>query len=132
MSTASVLRGNVLSRRTLPCAVTNLTVGYTGSKGKDMFLRGVANTLDLGTRTRLAPAFGQIDYKTSGCVDGLIINGQALKGCGEASYDALQLSATRRFRGGLSGGLQYQYSRKRGPTQGSNNCDDRILSNPTE
>ena len=31
--------------RELPGEI-NLTVGYTGSKGKDMFLRGVANTLD--------------------------------------------------------------------------------------
>ena len=31
--------------RELPGAI-NLTVGYTGSQGKDMFLRGVANTLD--------------------------------------------------------------------------------------
>ena len=32
--------------RELPGAI-NLTVGYTGSQGKDMFLRGVGNTLDL-------------------------------------------------------------------------------------
>ena len=45
---------------------------------------------------------------------------QAIKGCGYASYDALQLSATRRFRSGFTGGLQYQYSRNKGTTQGSN------------
>ncbi len=105
--------------RELPGAV-NLTVGYTGSRGKDMFLRGVANTLDLTTRTRQQPTFGQIDYKTSGCVDGLVINGQALTGCGEASYDALQIGVSRRFRSGLTGGMNYQYSRNRGTTQGSN------------
>jgi hypothetical protein len=98
----------------------NLTVGYTGSKGRDMFLRGVANTLDFNTRTRLQPTFGQIDYKTSGCVDGLTVDGQTLSGCGEATYNALQLSATRRFRAGFTGGVQYQYSRNRGTTQGSN------------
>jgi len=49
-----------------------------------------------------------------------VINGNAVSGCGEASYDALQLGLTRRFRGGLSGGLQYQYSRNEGTTQGSN------------
>jgi len=43
-----------------------------------------------------------------------------LSGCGRASYDALQLSATRRFRSGFTGGLQYQYSRNKGTTQGSN------------
>jgi hypothetical protein len=105
--------------RELPGAV-NLTVGYTGSRGKDMFLRGVANTLDLNTRLRQQPAYGQIDYKTSGCVDGLVINAQPLSGCGRASYDALQLSASRRFRAGFTGGVQYQYSRNKGTTQGSN------------
>ena len=105
--------------RELPGEV-NLTIGYTGSRGKDMFLRGVANTLDFNTRTRQQPTYGQIDYKTSGCVDGLVINGQPLSGCGRASYDALQLSATRRFRAGFTGGVQYQYSRNKGTTQGSN------------
>ncbi len=93
--------------RELPGEV-NVTVGYTGSQGKDMFLRGVANTLDVNTRTREFPAVGQVDYKTSGCVDGLVINGNALSGCGYASYDAVQISATRRFRSGFTGGLQYQ------------------------
>ena len=105
--------------RELPGAI-NLTVGYTGSKGRDMFLRGVANTFDNATRVRPVPSVGQVDYKTSGCVDGLIINGNAVSGCGRASYDAFQVSATRRFRAGLSGGLQYQYSRNEGTTQGSN------------
>jgi len=98
----------------------NLTVGYTGSQGKNMFLRGVGNTLDFATRTRQVPTYGQVDYKTSGCLDGLTINGQAINGCGYATYNALQLSATRRFRGGLSGGVQYQYSTNKGTTQGSN------------
>ena len=34
--------------RELPGEI-NLTVGYTGSQGKDMFLRGVGNTLDFNT-----------------------------------------------------------------------------------
>ena len=110
--------GASLSRE-LPGAV-NLTVGYTGSRGRDMFLRGVANTFDNGTRVRPYPAVGQVDYKTSGCLDGLVINGNAVSGCGEASYDALQISVSRRFHQGLTGGLQYQYSRNEGTTQGSN------------
>ena len=105
--------------RELPGAV-NVTVGYTGSHGKDMFLRGVSNTLDFNTRLREAPAVGQVDYKTSACLDGLVINGNPIRGCGYASYNALQLSATRRFRTGFTGGLQYQYSRNKGTTQGSN------------
>jgi hypothetical protein len=105
--------------RELPGAL-NLTVGYTGSQGKDMFLRGVANTLSLATRTREVPGFGQIDYKTSACLDGVVINDSPIRGCGRASYDALQVSATRRFQGGFTGGFQYQLSRNRGTTQGSN------------
>jgi hypothetical protein len=105
--------------RELPGEV-NLTVGYTGSQGKDMFLRGVSNTLDLTTRTRPSPSVGQVDYKTSGCFDNLVINGNSINACGRAQYDALQLSATRRFRAGFTGGFQYQFSRIRGTTQGSN------------
>ena len=71
--------------RELPGAV-NLTIGYTGSRGKDMFLRGVANTFNDVTRVREVPSVGQVDYKTSGCVDGLVINGRELTGCGRASY----------------------------------------------
>jgi hypothetical protein len=105
--------------RELPGAM-NLTVGYTGSKGRDMFLRGVANTFDNVTRVRPVPSVGQVDYKTSGCLDGLVINGNPISGCGEASYNALQIGLSRRFRSGLTGGLNYQYSRNEGTTQGSN------------
>lgn len=106
-------------QRELPGAV-NLSVGYTGSQGKDMFLRGVGNVLDLSTRVRPQPTYGQIDFKTAGCVDGLVLTGRPATGCGRASYDAFQLSATRRFQGGFTGGFQYQYSRNKGTTQGSN------------
>ncbi|MBY0495248.1 MAG: TonB-dependent receptor [Cyanobacteria bacterium] len=105
--------------RALPGAV-NFTVGYTGSQGKDMFLRGVGNTLNVSTRARPVPGYGQIDYKTAGCVDGLTIAGSPVSGCGYATYDALQVSATRRFQSGFTGGFQYQLSRNRGTTQGSN------------
>jgi hypothetical protein len=105
--------------RELPGEI-NVTIGYTGSEGKDMFLRGVANTLDPTTRTRPQPSYGQIDYKTSGCLDGLVINGNGITGCGRATYHALQINASRRFRTGFTGGFQYQYSRNRGTTQGSN------------
>ena len=105
--------------RELPGEI-NLTVGYTGSQGKDMFLRGVGNTLDLTTRQRPVNNYGQIDYKTGGCVDGLTIAGQAVRGCGYSEYNALQISATRRFRSGFTGGFQYQFSSNKGTTQGSN------------
>ena len=114
----NVQYGASLSRE-LPGAV-NLTVGYTGSRGKDMFLRGVANTFDDATRQRPVPSVGQVDYKTSGCVDGLVIAGQAIAGCGKASFNALQIGLTRRFRSGFTGGMQYQFSKNEGTTQGSN------------
>ena len=106
-------------QRELPAAF-NLSVGYTGSQGKDMFLRGVGNVLDVTTRVRPVPSYGQVDYKTAGCVDGLVIANSPVSGCGYASYDALQVGLTRRFRSGFAGGVQYQYSRNRGTTQGSN------------
>lgn len=106
--------------RELPWAI-NLTLGYTGSQGRDMFLRGVGNVLDPVTRVRPMPSFGQIDYKTAGCVDGMKYAGAyATAGCGRATYDALQVSLTRRFQAGFTGGVQYQFSRNRGTTQGSN------------
>jgi len=37
----------------------------------------VANTLGFNTRTCQQPSYGQIDYKTSGCLDGLVVNNQA-------------------------------------------------------
>jgi hypothetical protein len=104
----------------LPGAI-NLTVGYTGSKGYDMFLRGVGNVLDPVSRIRPVPSYGQIDFKTAGCLDSVEIAGTyPTSGCGTAKYDALQISATRRFRSGFTGGFQYQYSRNKGTTQGSN------------
>ena len=97
--------------RELPGAI-NFTAGYTGSQGKDMFLRGVGNILNVNTRARPEPTYGQIDYKTAGCVDGLTIAGYPVSGCGYATYDALQLSVTRRFQTGFTGGFQYQYLAK--------------------
>lgn len=114
----SIQYGANLSRE-LPGAV-NFTIGYVGSHGRDMFLRGVSNTLSQTSRLRPIPNYGQIDYKTSGCVDGLIVDGVALHGCGYATYHAVQTSFTRRFRRGVSGSVQYQWSRNRGTTQGSN------------
>ena len=115
----NVQYGASLSRE-LPGDI-NLTVGYTGSQGKDMFLRGVGNVLDPVTRVRLVPNYGQIDFKTAGCVDDVKLGGvYALKGCGTATYDALQVGLSRRFRSGLSGGMNYQFSKNRGTTQGSN------------
>ena len=59
--------------RELPGAV-NLTVGYTGEPGQRHVPPRRRNTLDFNTRLREAPAVGQVDYKTSSCVDSLVIN----------------------------------------------------------
>jgi len=70
------------------------------------------------TRVRPVPSYGQIDFKTGGCVDGLMLAGTyATGGCGTAKYDALQIGVTRRFQSGFTGGFQYQYSRNKGTTQ---------------
>jgi hypothetical protein len=53
-------------------------------------------------------------------VDGLVINGNAIHGCGEASFNALQIGLSRRFFSGFTGGFNYQYSKNEGTTQGSN------------
>ena len=104
----------------------NLTVGYTGSQGKDMFLRGVGNTLDSTTRARLVPTYGQIDYKTSGCVDGLTIGGQADQRLRHAS---VRRAAARRHapvpRAASAAACSIRYSKNRGTTQGSNEAGDR-------
>ncbi len=101
----------------LPYAV-NLTVGYTGSRGKDMFLRGVANTFNDATRVRPDTQVGQVDYKTSGCVDGLVLAGREVRGCGYAEYNAFQLGVTRRFQAGFTGGMQSSPHATRGRRRG--------------
>ena len=95
-------------QRELPWA-TNLSIGYTGSQGYDLFQRGVSNLIDPVTLRRPRPEVGQVDFKTSG---------------GRSQFDALQLGLTRRFRGGLTGGFQYQYAHNTGTTQGSNEAAD--------
>ena len=50
-----------------------------------MFLRGVGNVLDPVTRVRPVPTYGQIDFKTGGCVDDLSLAGNyPIGGCGTA------------------------------------------------
>ena len=102
----------------LPGAI-NLSVGYTGSQGKDMFLRGVGNVLDPVTRVRPVPSYGQIDFKTGGCVDALSLAGKyPIGGCGTAQYDAFQVGVTRRFQGGFTGGFNYQVLAQQGHDAG--------------
>jgi hypothetical protein len=85
-------------------------VGYTGSLGRNLFQRSITNLITsvnpaTGAVTRQNPAFGEIDYKTSG---------------GRDSYNALQLGVTRRYSQGLTVGIQYSWSHSLGTSQGSN------------
>ena len=77
----------------LPGAV-NLTVGYTGSHGKDMFLRGVANTL----RQRHARAAGarrsaRSTTRRRAASTGWSSTATRSAAAARASYDALQIGA---------------------------------------
>ena len=112
--------------RELPGAF-NLTVGYTGSKGYDMFLRGVGNVLDPVTRVRARAELraGRLQDRAAASTASTSLGIYPTAGCGHAKYDALQVSLTRRFRSGFSGGLQYQYSVNKGTTQGSNEAGRR-------
>ena len=49
-------------QRELPGA-TNLSIGYTGSQGYDLFQRGVSNLID-PSRCAAGPEVGQVDFKT--------------------------------------------------------------------
>ncbi len=112
-STAVACHANCLAKSTSPSG-TRAAAARTCSCAAS----GTLSTSRRGPARRRA--YGQVDYKTSGCLDGLVINGNPITGCGYASYDALQISATRRFLSGFTGGVQYQYSRNKGTTQGSN------------
>jgi Carboxypeptidase regulatory-like domain len=119
------------------------TVAYVGSQGRNLFLRSVANQILPGTATILngtnlplgvgvinrtnasgqvvgvntvrqfdiisgttqQQPFAEIDYKTSG---------------GDDSYNALQISLSRRFNTGLTLNAQYTLGSSRGTTAGSN------------
>lgn len=119
------------------------TAAYVGSKGRNLFLRGLSNTLRAGTATILngdpiptnagvvnrvnaagqvigvttvrqfsivsgtsvQNPFAEIDTKTSGGID---------------SYNALQLTLTRRLGSGLTLNSQYTFSKSFGNTSGSN------------
>jgi hypothetical protein len=106
------------------------TAAYVGSRGRNLFLRSVANRVvdvatnpnpasnafvirefsivqrnDAGQVTGVQNPFAEVDYKTSG---------------GHDEYNALMLSLNRRSAGGLSTNLQYTFGRSRGNTGGSN------------
>jgi hypothetical protein len=119
------------------------TAAYVGSQGRNLFLRGLSNTLRAGTAviqdgtaiptdagvvnrtnaggqvigvtsvrqfsivsgTSVQNPFAEIDTKTSGGTD---------------SYNALQLTLSRRLGAGLTLNSQYTFSKSFGNTSGSN------------
>jgi hypothetical protein len=100
-----------------------LSAAYIGTQGRNLFLRSITNqiigfvqTSPTATATAVREfsivngntvqnPWGEIDYKTSG---------------GHDSYNAIQLSATKRTSNGLAMNGQYTFSRSRGNTAGSN------------
>ena len=114
-------------QRELPGSMA-ATVAYIGSQGRNLFLRSIANRT-IGLRSNGAAAadpirefdivtrnedgsiatiqrpYAEIDYKTSG---------------GHDSYNAMQLSLSRRSARGLSMNAQYALGYSKGNTGGSN------------
>jgi len=107
-----------------------LTVGYVGSQGRNLFLRGITNrvvgvvmnpTTGAGSAVRefsvvngttVTNRFAEIDTKTSG---------------GSDNFNGLQVMLNRRFSRGLTLGSQYMWSHSLGNSNGSK--DARTSSN---
>ena len=99
------------------------TAAYVGSQGRNLFLRSVANNIvgliqtneanaatvvrefSIVNGTTVQNPFAEVDYKTSG---------------GHDSYNAMQLSLTRRAANGLMLNGQYTFGYSKGNTAGSN------------
>ncbi|MGH9929387.1 MAG: carboxypeptidase regulatory-like domain-containing protein [Pyrinomonadaceae bacterium] len=119
------------------------TAAYVGSRGRNLFLRGLSNTLRAGTATILdgtaIPTSAGVVNRTnaSGRVIGVtavrqfsIVSGTSVQNPfaeidtktsgGTDSYNALQLTLSRRISNGLTLNSQYSFSRSFGNTSGSN------------
>jgi outer membrane receptor protein involved in Fe transport len=99
------------------------TAAYVGSQGRNLFLRSVANNIvgliqtseaaaatpirqfSIVNGTTVLNPFAEVDYKTSG---------------GHDSYNAMQLSLTKRAANGLMLNGQYTLGYSKGNTAGSN------------
>ncbi len=107
-----------------------LTLAYVGSRGRNLFLRSVANQITqvltnvnpanaaivirefsivtpgaAGQNLTVQNPFAEVDYKRSG---------------GRDSYNALQMTLARRFNSGVTLNAQYTFGRSYGNTAGSN------------
>ena len=107
-----------------------LTVGYVGSQGRNLFLRGITNRItcvvmnpvtgagsavrefSVVNGTTVTNKFAEIDTKTSGGAD---------------NFNGLQVMLNRRFSRGLTLGSQYMWSHSLGNSNGSK--DARTSSN---
>jgi hypothetical protein len=119
------------------------TVAYVGSQGRNLFLRGLSNTLRPGVATILdgtaIPTNAGVVNRTnaSGQVIGVttvrqfsIVSGTSVQNPfaeidtktsgGSDSYNALQLTLARRISSGLTLNSQYSFSKSFGNTSGSN------------
>src|SRR5262249_39605922 len=122
-----VYQYNVSVQQELPGKVV-VTAAYVGSQGRNLFIRSIANRIvtvrtntdptqagiivrefdiDNGGNNVLRP-FAEIDYKSSG---------------GRDSYNAMQVSITRRSNRGLTMNAQYTVGRSFGNSAGSNETD---------
>ncbi|MGH9872525.1 MAG: carboxypeptidase regulatory-like domain-containing protein [Pyrinomonadaceae bacterium] len=119
------------------------TAAYVGSQGRNLFLRGLSNTLRGGTATILdgtaIPTNAGVVNRTNlaGQVIGVttvrqfsLISGTSVQNPfaeidtktsgGTDSYNALQLTLARRLGSGLTLNSQYSFSKSFGNTSGSN------------
>jgi hypothetical protein len=111
LSAEQQLPGNIL-----------LTVGYVGSQGRNLFLRGITNKItgfvmnpatgagtvvrefSIVNGTTVNNPFAEIDTKTSGGTD---------------SFNGMQVLVSKRLSHGLSAGSQYMWSHSIGDSNGS-------------
>ena len=119
------------------------TVAYVGSQGRNLFLRGLSNTIRAGNATILdgaaIPTNAGVVSRTNadGRVIGVttvrqfsIVSGTSVQNPfaeidtktsgGSDSYNALQLALARRLGSGLTLNSQYTFSKSFGNTSGSN------------
>ncbi|MDQ2936132.1 MAG: TonB-dependent receptor [Acidobacteriota bacterium] len=119
------------------------TAAYVGSQGRNLFLRGLSNTLRGGTATILdgtaIPTSAGVVNRTNaaGQVVGVttvrqfsIVSGASVQNPfaeidtktsgGTDSYNALQMTLSRRISNGLTLNSQYTFSKSFGNTSGSN------------
>jgi hypothetical protein len=114
------------------------TVSYVGSQGRNLFLRSIANRT-IGVQTNGANAGTQVrEFDIVTCANGIVATGSMCPGSsiasiqrpyaeidyktsgGHDSYNAMQLSLTRRSANGLVLNGQYTLGYSKGNTGGSN------------